>query len=337
MENKATVDSKAMAKAKRKGASLNARKARAGYIFVLPFIIGLIAIYLPVIFESIGYSFADYNTTAAVQGGGYTLSWVGFDNYKAVFSATVDAQTGTTFIEMLMTSLGSQLVDIVAILMLSLFIAVLLNQKMIGRPVFRAIFFIPVVVGAGIMTKIEATSSMILMTSSGALEGIDMGGVAGGGFGSIASAMDMGALFSNLGVGSGLVGIVTSLVTNIFDIVNRSGVQMLIFLAGLQSISPSVYESCQMEGASAWEIFWKITLPMLSPMILANALYTVIDAFTSENNAVMSYIIGDTGALTPNPTQSAQAWLYFIVVALALALVAGICSTFVFYNRRNDK
>lgn len=321
---------------KHKGASLNARRARKGWIFVLPFVIGLVLIYIPVVIESIGYSFANIHQVAAVQGGGYTLSWVGFANYKAAFSLVVNTSTGQTFIEMLFTNIGSQLIDIIAILMLSLFIAVLLNQKMVGRAAFRAIFFIPVVVGAGIMTKIDATSAEILSTASGALEGIDMGGVVDGGFGNIASAMDIGAMFSNLGFGSGLVNVVITLVTNIFDIVNRSGVQMLIFLAGLQSISPSVYESCQMEGASSWEIFWKITLPMLSPMILANAIYTVVDAFTSENNAVMSYIIGDAGAITPNALQAAQSWLYFLVVAIILLIVTGICSLFVFYQRRND-
>jgi hypothetical protein len=72
-------------------------------------------------------------------------------------------------------------------------------------------------------------------------------------------------------------------------------------------------------------------------MILANAIYTVVDAFTSENNAVMSYIIGDSGAISPNPVAAAQAWMYFAIVAIALAAVMGICSTFVFYQRRNDK
>ena len=322
---------------KRKRASLNARRARTGWIFVLPFIIGFVLVYLPVIAESISYSLADYNTIPAVQGGGYTLTWVGFDNYKEVFTLVVDSKTGETFMEMMVTDLGQQLVDIIAILMLSLFIAVLLNQKMVGRAAFRAIFFIPVVVGAGIMTKIDATSASILSTTSGMLEEIDTGSVAGGGFGSIASAMDISAMFSSLGFGGELVTIVSDLVGNIMTIVNRSGVQMLIFLAGLQSISPSIYESCQMEGASAWEIFWKITLPMLSPMILANAIYTVVDAFTSENNAVMSFIIGDAGAISPNPISAAQAWLYFAIVALALIIVAGICSSFVFYQRRNDK
>ena len=324
-------------KKKRKRASLNERKALKGWIFVLPYIIGMIAVYIPVIIESISYSLADYRVIPAIQGGGYTLSWVGFDNFEKVFSLVIDSKTGETFLEMMFTNLLQQVIDIVAILMLSLFIAVLLNQKMIGRAAFRAIFFIPVVVGAGIMTKIDATSAEVLSTASGMLEEIDTGSVAGGGLGGIASMMDISALFSNLGFGSELVKIVSDLVANIMNIVNRSGVQMLIFLAGLQSISPSIYESCQVEGASAWEIFWKITLPMLSPMILANAIYTVVDAFTSESNAVMNHIIGDAGAISPDPVQSAKAWLYFAVVALCLLLVVGICSTFVFYQRRNDK
>lgn len=335
--NNEAVQKKEKVKQKHKGASLNAKRARKGWIFVLPFVIGLLLVYIPVIVESIGYSFANIEVVAAVHGGGYTMSWVGFDNYKSVISLTVNTTTGETFVEMLFKNLGQQAIDIIAILMLSLFIAVLLNQKMVGRAAFRAIFFIPVVVGAGIMTKIDATSSEILSTASGIIDGIDSGSVAGGGgFANIASAMDISAMFAGLGFGSSIVNIVTNLVTNIFNIVNRSGVQMLIFLAGLQSISPSVYESCQMEGASSWEIFWKITLPMLSPMMLANAMYTVIDAFTSESNSVMAYIIGDSAVIVPDQIQSAKAWLYFAIVALALILVAGICSTFVFYQRRND-
>ena len=155
---------------KRKRASLNTRKSRMGWIFVLPFIIGLVLVYLPVIAESISFSLAEYNTIPAIQGGGYTLTWVGLDNFKEVFKVVVDSKTGETFIEMMVKDLGQQIVDIVAILMLSLFIAVLLNQKMIGRAAFRAIFFIPVVVGAGIMTKIDATSAEILSTASGMLE-----------------------------------------------------------------------------------------------------------------------------------------------------------------------
>ena len=149
--------------------------------------------------------------------------------------------------------------------------------------------------------------------------------------------MDISALFQNLGIGQSLVGKVSDLVKNIYQLVNRSGVQMLIFLAGLQSISPSIYESCQMEGASSWEIFWKITLPMLSPIILANSVYTVIDSFTSQSNSVMTYILGMTSSSTiVSGTQAASAWLYSSLVIITLLLVALIASKVVFYQRRND-
>lgn len=111
---------------------------------------------------------------------------------------------------------------------------------------------------------------------------------------------------------------------------------MLIFLSGLQGISPAIYESCQIEGASAWETFWKITLPMISPMILVNAVYTIIDSFTSESNEVMNYI-AEVYA-TPgsgNVLSSAMSWMYFLIVILIVAIVAGIFSSVVFYQRRD--
>ena len=248
---------------------------------------------------------------------------------------TVDSD-GKTFIEMIFTSFANQIIDVVIILMFSLFIAVLLNTKMAGRTAFRAIFFVPVVVGAGIIAKIDASASEILDAMS-SLEGIDMGTSQGGEQASgLVSSMDVEMLLMNLGLGGSLTDVVVQLVERIYEIVNRSGVQMLIFLAGLQNISPSVYESCQMEGATAWETFWKITFPMISPMILVNAFYTIIDSFTAESNEVMQAIIAISPDGVPSGAQSAAAWTYFGIVIVALGLVALVCKNFVFYDRKND-
>ena len=152
---------------------------------------------------------------------------------------------------------------------------------------------------------------------------------------SLSSAIDLEALFANMKVGTGLVEYVASAVDSISLIVNRSGVQMLIFLAGLQSISPAIYESCRIDGATTWETFWKITFPMISPMILVNAVYTIIDAFTSESNAVMRLIDQVYGQPGGNVLSAAMAWMYFLVVILILALVCLLMSTFVFYQRRD--
>ena len=110
---------------------------------------------------------------------------------------------------------------------------------------------------------------------------------------------------------------------------------MLIFLAGLQSISPAIYEACRIDGATAWETFWKITFPMISPMILVNAVYTIIDSFTTDSNSVMKYIQTVYTSSGGMVRSSAMAWMYFLLVMLILALLGGIFSAFVFYQKRD--
>ena len=111
---------------------------------------------------------------------------------------------------------------------------------------------------------------------------------------------------------------------------------MLIFLSGLQSISPAIYESCSIDGASGWETFWKVTLPMVSPMILVNTIYTVIDAFTASKNTVMAYIDNVySSQVGGNVLSSAMSWMYFMLVIAIIGIVAAILSTFVFYQRRD--
>jgi ABC-type sugar transport system permease subunit len=147
--------------------------------------------------------------------------------------------------------------------------------------------------------------------------------------------MDLQMLFANMKIGTELVTYITSIINNIYGIVNRSGVQMLIFLAGLQSISPAIYESCKIDGATAWETFWKITFPMISPMILVNGVYTVIDSFTTESNSVMVYV-QEVYAKGDDEISTAMSWMYFLIVMLLVGLIAAIFSAFVFYQRKND-
>ena len=311
-------------KERKRGASLQARKARTGWFFVLPFVLGFALIYIPIIFGSLKYSF---NEIDILTGGGYELVWVGFGNY-------MKALGDSAFVETLLTGITGLIIDIPTILLFSLFIAILLNQKMIGRAAFRAIFFIPVLLTTGLIASIDPSITLgDYMDSTG--EGIDTG-ASSSGAAEIVSATDLQSLFSGMVVGGELATYVTTVVNNIFDIVNRSGVQMLIFLAALQGISPSIYESCQIEGCSAWETFWKITLPMISPMILVNSVYTIIDSFTSENNEVMSYVNAMYNqAGDGNVISSAMAWMYFLIVIAIVALAAGIVSTFVFYQKKD--
>lgn len=311
-------------KKKTKPKSLDKRKARMGWLFVLPFVIIFLTIYVPIVCNSINYSFHEI---VILKGGGYDLDWVGFDNYSnALF---VDP----SYVETLVTGIQNLLFNIPAIVIFSLFMAILLNQKMAGRTLFRAIFFIPVILSTGIVEKIDMNNSFASYYGSG--ESIDTGGESASKASEIISAVDIQLLFRNMKVGQSLVDYVVDIVNNIYNIVNKSGVQMLIFLAGLQSISPAIYESCTVEGATAWETFWKITFPMISPMILVNSIYTIIDSFTSSSNQVMTYINEVYTQSGGNVLSSAMSWMYFLLVILIIAAVAGIISAFVFYQRRD--
>lgn len=307
---------------KRRIASLDRRKARSGWLFVLPFVIGFVLIYLPVIFDSIKYSFQRISVQA---GGGLVTEFVGWQNYEeALINDPKFAQT-------LLVGIQELLFDIPAIIIFSLFMAVLLNQKMAGRAVFRAIFFIPVILSTGLMESINAQNIM-------AEYGEETDSISNSGQSAtaeIVSAIDIEYLFSNMKVGTEIVDYVVSAINNIYDIVNRSGVQMLIFLAGLQSISPAIYESCQIDGASSWETFWKITFPMISPMILVNAVYTIIDSFTTDSNTVMKFIAAKYTQTNGNVISSAMSWIYFLIVMLIVGVVAAIFSGVVFYQKKD--
>ena len=307
---------------KKKKISLEAKKARHGWLFVLPFVIGFIAVYLPIIFDSISYSFSHITQP---RTGGIKLEFVGFQNYKDA----ILGESGMDFITALGQGLMKLALDIPTIIVFSLFIAVLLNQKIIGRAAFRAIFFMPVILATGIMNTIAPP-----VTEGDGMSSIDTGVESQAT--QIVSSMDIEKLFSNMIIGSELADTVAQAVNNIYDIVNRSGVQMLIFLAGLQSISPAIYESCEVEGATAWETFWKITFPMISPMILVNLVYTIIDSFTDISNPVMkvidaAYSEGQNGRVI----SSAMSWMYFLIVMLIIGAFAGIASAFTFYQRRD--
>jgi len=300
-----------------KRASLTNRRARAGYAFVLPFLLGILLIYIPILVDSIWFSF---NNLKTIQGGGLELEFAGLAHYKSAFQTS-------SYTTNLLAAVQNLIFEVPAIIVFSLFIAVVLNQKMLGRAVFRAIFFVPVIISTGIMESINLADQMD--DSAGQVN--DSGAGQEGGATEIISVLDVQKLFASMKIGGELVTYVVQLVNNVYNIINYSGIQMLIFLAGLQSISPAIYEACQIEGATGWETFWKITFPMISPMILVNAIYTIIDSFTRTNNPVITYVQG----LNDAGSQSAMSWMYFIIVALILVVFAAIASSFVFYQRRD--
>ena len=286
-------------------------------MFTLPFILGIILVYLPILIDSIWFSMNDVGITDGV---------IVLTPKTPVFAYYIQAFKSQAFTSSLLAGFQQLILEVPAIIIFALFIAVVLNQKMLGRAAFRAIFFVPVILSTGIMDSINNVGGM---TEAGTM---DTGASSAGN--EIISMLDVEKLFQSLAIGSEFAMYIVNLVNSVYEIINYSGVQMLIFLAGLQSISPSIYEASRIDGATAWETFWKITFPMISPMILVNAVYTVIDSFTRKSNVTMSYI-NSVYASGAREFSSAMYWIYFLMVLLVIAVVAGVASTFIFYQRRD--
>lgn len=295
--------------------TLQGKDAVAGYLFIIPFLVGFFGLFLPMLLKSVMFSFSNMT----VEKGGYVLEKAangGFEHY--IRALTIDPK----FNLQLLGAVKDMAVNVPLILIFSFFAANLLNQKFRGRGVARSIFFFPVILTSGIVLGIE--SSDLLQATLGP-EGM-------------LSADDASTVFNvatfllkYTNLPNGIVTYLSEAVLGIYDIVIASGVQILIFLAGLQGISPSLYEASNMEGATAWENFWKITFPMISPLILVNAIYTIIDSFTSANNELMTLIKKTIFNDVRYGYGSAMAWIYFLVIAVIISVVGGIIAKHVFY------
>ncbi len=296
--------------------SLLRRQNRYGWLFTAPLILGLLVVYFEVIWDSLRFSFHNI----VMQDVRYTLDFAGFDHYVYLF------RVDTKFLPALFSSLGTFLGTIPVIVIFSLFAATLLNQKMHGRGVFRAIFFVPVVLSTGLV--LTADSSNLLMDSYQQLSGVNTGLSSGGMLNTAALEEALSAVF----VGSDMIRFVIDAVNGIYDVVNQSGVQIVLFLAGLQSISPAIYEAAYMEGASGWEVFWKITFPLLGPVILINSLYSAINIFTTPTNPIMQLIVSSNTGNYDYGTASAMAWTYFLLIGTILLGITLIARRRVFYQ-----
>ena len=249
-----------------------------------------------------------------------TLTYVGLENYKKI------ATTNLGFINSISSTLP-KLVYIPAILIFSFMIANLLNAKFRGRTVARVIFFMPVVTASGVAAKIKDGSwevARVGSSVSGALSNTDL---------DITTSIKN--ILSDMPFMTPFVDLITTAFDQLSNIVLMSGIQILIFLAALQTISPSLFEASDMEGASKWEAFWKITFPMVSPMILVATMYTMIDVLTGSSSPMISYLFGSVGSTSLSLSdRMTMGWLYFIGVALLIVIVSAIISRFV-YNE-ND-
>ncbi len=299
-------------KKKKKPAGLQKRKAISGYLFISPFIVGFLLFMVKPLFQSLYMSLSTVN----VSTSGFQPVFNGIENYKKAFLIDPD------FNRLLTEELGKMVVNTIAVLVFSFFVALILNQKFRGRAFVRAVFFLPVIISSGVILGVEYDNTLL----AGLQETIQQ---------SANSDTSITAAIENIlvtsGVGSRVFETVFEVVDGIYDVAISSGIQILIFLSALQTISESMYEAADIEGCTAWESLWKITFPMISSMLLVNVVYTIVDFCMRTDSEVMEMITEQMTLYLDYGFSSAMAWIYFVIVGAAIGLCALFLSKVVYY------
>lgn len=280
--------------------SLSGRAAIQGYMFIAPWFLGFLVFMAWPLLDSFRLSFARVTEMVGVE-----VTYVGFSNY--VEALVVD----TNFVSTLLGTFLRNLIDVPFILIFSLLVALLVNKRMPGHQVFKVLLFLPVVIGSGILVKELYTKGMSALP---VLSRIDIPGITAAYAGPIIASQ------------------VAEFMNRVVFVLWRTGVQILILIAGLQGISRSLYEAARCDGATDWESFWKITLPMLSPVILVNVIYTIVDSFTDVFNEVLFYIKQVAfGSDFRIGYGAALGWMYFLVIFILVLAVLRWTKGMVFY------
>lgn len=294
----------------KKQMTLVQKRSIMGIAFISPFIIGILLIFLPSIIQSFLFSINEVKVSTA----GYNLHFKGISYYKEAL-----LEHGT-YSRTLVSTILNMLVNIPLVIVFSFFISNILNTEFRGRTAVRAILFLPVVVSSGVL---------VTLTSVSVVDGVLTTGSAAS---STVNAVDLSNLLVTIGLPAGVVTYLSQAISRLYEVINSSGVQILIFLAALQTISPAIYEAATIDGCTSWEKFWKITFPMLSPYILTNMIYSIIDLLSSEKSTVISLIlsVAKSGAMDMS-LSAAMAFIFFAAVLVILAVFSLLISRLVFY------
>lgn len=298
---------------KLQGLSYQQQKVVCGIIFVMPWFLGFIFFFAKPLITTIWWSFCDVVPTP----GNLSVEFIGFDNYINLFTTQM---LGTkTFLEVLTTSLSDLALNVPIIFIFSLIISVILNTKFKGHQILKAIFFIPVVYNATVINT--------------ALSG-SMGGQFSDSISDSASMLQiLTSYLYEIGFAEGLVDFLVGAVNRIFEIVNMSGIQILIFIAALQGVPKHLYEAAKVEGATTYECFWKITFPMVSPMFLPILVYSIVDTFSSSD--LMQFMtVNSAGSKIAYGMSSTIAVIYFLVILAIIAIIFLLLRKVVYSSER---
>ena len=292
--------------------SYEKRKGLYGYGFIAIWFIGAIFFFIIPIVKSFIYSF----NIVTPEDSRLSQVWAGIENYKSIF--LVDPK----YRQYLVQVLRDTAIQTPIILVFSLFVAIVINQEFRGRAFARSVFFLPVIIATGPVYAI-ITGDIETSGSASAAQ-----------FTTMFSTDMVDELLEFIGV-YGLSDKFTQFMSeatgDILNLVWKCGIQIIVFLAALQGIPPSAKEVASIEGATAWEFFWKVTLSYVSPMILVNFVYTIIDTFTDPSNPVMGRI-HDIQSGWEYGKAAAMAWSYFVIILIVVGIIFAVMNKIVYYD-----
>lgn len=283
---------------KRKHVGIETLKSRYAFIFLAPWIIGIIFFFIFPILQSGYFSFS----TVSIGVDGVSTKFLGFDNFKYVLFKD------TQYIDKFVSSITDILISVPFILIVSLILAVLLNNKFKGRLFFRSLYFMPVIIASGAVLELYLGAASSNATEVAVNDSISFG------------MIDFSAVFASLNLPTVIGNYISIALDNLFMLVWQSGIQIILFIAGLQSIPDLLYEVSKVEGATKWEEFWFITLPMLGRTMFLVIVFTIVENITKSNNEIISHGYNFFNNLDFGKG-SAALWLYFLVVGLIMAIV----------------
>jgi len=278
--------------------TLQKKRSLVGLAFTSPWIIGFIFLFFIPLIKTVFYSFSSID----MGNYGFDLNWVGFKNYRVTFLEDPNN------LRMIISSIGNVIVSVIVIVVFSMFLAIILNQNFFGRSAARVVFALPIIIASGVI--IVLLKENVLQQNMGSTETAT----------TIFQSNGVLDFLKEMGLTDKLVYFFEGLVNDIFDVVWRSGIQIILFLSALQSIQASSYEAAKIEGATAWESFWFVTFPMVSPFLLVNIIYTIIDTFTNSTNTVMQKIFSLVSGIEYEQA-AAFSLVYFILVLMVVGLV----------------
>jgi len=280
------------------------KRAIIGYGFISPWLIGFILFFLVPVVSSLIMSFNDILFT-----GDLKYTFLGTENYK--YALTGDEK----FLPYLSECLLDLVINVPLILICSFFFSLILNQNFKGNTIMKVVFFLPVVLGNGVFA--------LYQTQLMEIQGVAVEMMQSESTGMLGDFTSSGLLsfMGEAGLPEAVLEYLTIPIERIYTLMSKSGVQTFIFLSGLKAVPSSLYESAYVEGCSAWDSFWKITLPMVSPMIIVNTIYTIVDSFAAEDNTLLNYIYEIGINNSKFGLSASMAWIFFAILGVIVAVV----------------